>query len=469
MIFDVTVFSRLLRADRLEEAFSVSQKWSETLMGAQRPCPHPVMGTSITVQRREFIHRANLLSEAVVPSTHYVSGTAPHLLQIVEYGEQRQLYLHNHKQTEDSGPVVPPQIRRSEDNGRTWRVVGPWQAKRPLQGNRYLSCFYPSHLYHSVGGTVVRYYNTTEAMEGMLPWEPGSPELTHGRVVAQWSHDGGQTWGEVQPVIVAGGDLQHWAPGIVHGVDRGVIDNEPVYVDDRTVLLPLSRTCYAESGHSAFFAKSAVLIGRWGHDGRSLTWELGSYLALSPRQSDQGACEMSLSLLPGGRLFATLRARIYGNGQGKATGTSCRYAAFSDDLGKTWSVPEPLRYDDGGVVFAPASMGKGFYCPRTRHSYLITNMLDRPTTDCDPRTALQIAELDPQTMRLRRDTVTVIEQRDPERGDAPTIRFSNWSQYEDRETGELVVIMTGCPGNNGRHEQCGVPPHAYEYRIAFAA
>lgn len=62
--------------------------------------------------------------------------------------------------------------------------------------------------------------------------------------------------------------------------------------------------------------------------------------------------------------------------------------------------------------------------------------------------------------------MTVIETRNEAEG-GRTIRFSNWARYEDRVTGNLILFMTGCPGNVGRHETCGVPPHNYRYEIEF--
>jgi len=95
--------------------------------------------------------------------------------------------------------------------------------------------------------------------------------------------------------------------------------------------------------------------------------------------------------------------------------------------------------------------------------FRITNIVNEPVYGCDPRTTLQIAEIAEPSLRVIRESITAIETRQPDQYEQ--IRFSNFARYEDRETGNIVLLMTGCPGNQGRHEECGVEPHAYRYEI----
>lgn len=67
---------------------------------------------------------------------------------------------------------------------------------------------------------------------------------------------------------------------------------------------------------------------------------------LSVRQGSTGSCaqEACLVQLPDGRLFTTLR-----------TVRGSVYYAVSQDMGHTWTDPEPLRYDDGTPIAHPLS------------------------------------------------------------------------------------------------------------------
>ena len=50
-------------------------------------------------------------------------------------------------------------------------------------------------------------------------------------------------------------------------------------------------------------------------------------------------------------------------------------------------------------------------------------------------------------------------------GEPEDIRVSNFRWHEDRETGDIVLFMTACPGNRPRTSDCGCPMHSYRYDI----
>jgi len=81
--------------------------------------------------------------------------------------------------------------------------------------------------------------------------------------------------------------------------------------------------------------------------------------------------------------------------------------------------------------------------------------------------ALQITEINTKTLRLKRETVTIIEEQNRGAGEPDNIRFSNFRWHEDRETKDIVLYMTACPGNAGRSPTCGCSPNAYRYDITL--
>jgi hypothetical protein len=237
-----------------------------------------------------------------------------------------------------------------------------------------------------------------------------------------------------------------------------------LYLDDRRFLLPFAGDM-PEEENGSMMAKSACLIGTWRDDGW-VDWELSAYATVLKPYSVQGGVEPGLALLRDGTLLMTMR--VLAHQETAPLGISgTRYFVTSRDLGKTWSIPEPFRFDDGQILNAPACMGQLYRSGKNGRLYLIDNILDRPVFGHDPRYPLRIVEVDEATLRLKRDTLTTIETRDEGRGQSEAIRFSNWARYEDRETKNLVLFITGCPGNIGRHETCGVPPHSFRYEIEF--
>jgi hypothetical protein len=66
-------------------------------------------------------------------------------------------------------------------------------------------------------------------------------------------------------------------------------------------------------------------------------------------------------------------------------------------------------------------------------------------------------------MCITKSSVTPIETRTGDQ--PPNTRFSNFPWYEDRETRDVVPLLTACPGDVGRSEMCGRPPQSFRYGI----
>jgi hypothetical protein len=118
-------------------------------------------------------------------------------------------------------------------------------------------------------------------------------------------------------------------------------------------------------------------------------------------------------------------------------------------------------------VLLCGSLAYVFRSTKNGRLYIITNILDKPTIGCDPRTTLQMAEIDMAALRVLPETVMVKETRPSAAGQPENIRFSNWRRYEDRVTKNIILVMTGGPGDVGRSESCEVPPHSCRYEIVL--
>jgi len=421
----------------------------------------------IQVKRAVHIRQPDILEEAMVMSVGYVSPDRNVLMASVGYGRQREYYFRSRGKKDPRTNVTPHAIQVSVDNGCTWKQIEEWPEYLPLRGDRRMCRREPNWLYNPKTGTLLRIYGTHEDIDGVLPWDPRSPVPKTGRLYTQISRDGGKTWGRPEQLIIRGGghDETHWAPGLWYGKNSGGVEGvAPVFCEDQRFLLPLYAKRIDKAGDPlSGKGQSACLIGRWRDDDSGVDWDMTAYATVPRPHSNCGGDEPSVAVLPGGKLLMTMRVRV--DPKDGTTTPSGRWFVTSDDMGKTWSAPQLLRYDDGQQVYNPACLAHVFRSGKNGRLYIITNILDSPTHGCDPRTALHIAEIDMTTLRVVRDTVTAIESRDPAQGQPPNIRFSNWRRYEDRQTKNIVLFMTGCPGNVGRHETCGVPPHSFRYEI----
>jgi hypothetical protein len=326
-------------------------------------------------------------------------------------------------------------------------------------------------------GWVFRAHLENQDIPGMVSWDPQSPAVPTRRNFVQISKDEGRTWSEPEQLAMTneGCDEVHWAPGIWYGKNGGyALTGLTRLADDGTILMPFNMNRLFDNDtirspeYGGYEHRSSCCLGRWREDGTGIDWEMGDYITLPRRYSADGADEPSFDLMPDGRLFVSLRARRLADAPLEIPG--CKHFALSADSGLTWSDAGPLLYDDGGYVLSPASYSEVIRSAKNGRLYLITNFIDVNPINCDPRTVLQIAEVDTTVPCVIRDSLTVIDQRSP---DQPPIRLSNFCTYQDRETGDIVLHMahTTAPHEGvdvPRTAGCGIPPHNYRYDIHLA-
>jgi len=73
-----------------------------------------------------------------------------------------------------------------------------------------------------------------------------------------------------------------------------------------------------------------------------------------------------------------------------------------------------------------------------------------------------MAELDEETLALRRETVTIIDDREPT--DPPQVQFSNFTVIEDSDTGHLVLYLNRYMPSEYR-EHAGGGAHTYVIEV----
>jgi len=143
--------------------------------------------------------------------------------------------------------------------------------------------------------------------------------------------------------------------------------------------------------------------------------------------------------LGGARLFNTMRCQ----GDPSTGVYATRFSTVSEDGGLTWSVPEPLQYDDGSTVWTPASYSQFIRSGKTGRTYWLANILSGPVHGQTPRYPLTIAEFDTVNCRIIKASVRSIQEL-PE--GAPTERrYTNWGSYVERWTGDLILTLPEQP------------------------
>lgn len=103
-----------------------------------------------------------------------------------------------------------------------------------------------------------------------------------------------------------------------------------------------------------------------------------------------------------------------------------------------------------------------FRATKNDHFYVITNFTDDNPVNCDPHNELYIAKIDLNRCRIKKDTFTIIDQQPLERN----VRYSNWHYSQDRQSGNLILLMApSCP--HTVELDANLVPHSYRYEIEF--
>ncbi|MEJ5251521.1 MAG: exo-alpha-sialidase [Chthonomonadetes bacterium] len=230
---------------------------------------------------------------------------------------------------------------------------------------------------------------------------------------------------------------------IVVGVQRHYLDEsgKPLHY----------RGCWSPAGIVQF------LLGDVQADG-SIRWRLSQPVVPDLERTSRGFYEPAVVELRDGRLAAVLR----GDNSMFPDKPGYKWLTISEDGGETWSEAVPLPCDMGEPIES-SSTGSGIFRSITDGKvYWLGNLcIDgvRPNGNW-PRTPLVIAEVQEEPFALRRDSLFVIDRQ--REGEPPEVQHSNFRFYQDRETGELVILLTRFGERSAERWQ---DANYYRYRV----
>jgi len=334
-------------------------------------------------------------------------------------------------------------LRRSNDNGRTWtNDKNPfWRLTDEMAASPYgcVENIIDGIVLDERRDVLIRFISSSFNF-GPAYFGGGSPTFRNNRMFYDVSHDGGLTWGKVRQVVCDGYRNEEkkykyfwmdWAPGVMWG--QGICRIEQpsrLWLDDGSLLLGCFRYRIASDCRDEW----ATLRVRWRDEEQDLLcFEPPIFNIISSDISAKGIGEPNFLRLQNGKLLVVLRCA--GNPETKTFAR--RYYSLSDDDGRNWMPPQELKYDDGESINVPEAISRLIRSSQTGKVYWIGNILDEPVYECSPRNKIQIAELDENGPAIIRSSVTILDQAPLDSG----ISFSNFSLYEERQTGNLIVVM----------------------------
>jgi hypothetical protein len=179
-------------------------------------------------------------------------------------------------------------------------------------------------------------------------------------------------------------------------------------------------------------------MGKWDRQAQEYRWTASEPVTI-PRAVSGYLAEPWLARLQDGTLLLDIRGTNRGATTPNAPGR--HWYALSRDEGRTWSDVTDWRYDDEGQFFSPATMAKLLRHSRTGKLYWFGNISAGPTDGNSPRYPFYIAEVDESIPALKRDTLTAIDNYDPDRH-TPAVQFSNFYVFENRETHDFELFLS---------------------------
>ncbi|HBN85118.1 MAG TPA: hypothetical protein DDZ89_14890 [Clostridiales bacterium] len=193
-----------------------------------------------------------------------------------------------------------------------------------------------------------------------------------------------------------------------------------------------------------------VMRGIWNEQKNQYEFHPSKPVIISDLKSSRGVDEPTIILLKSGRIVVVFRGANTDMSAWKtrlAPGTPAhKWYSYSDDGGKTFTDPVPYPFDNGDLVYSPASISRFIRSEKNGKAYWIGNVTPADTKGSYPREPLVMAEVDEKTGVLKKDTYTVIDQRNPEM-ESERVQLSNFTIFQDRQTNDLEIYLTKIEAN----------------------
>ncbi len=191
----------------------------------------------------------------------------------------------------------------------------------------------------------------------------------------------------------------------------------------------------------------ALLVARgvWNANTQQYDITYSEPIIMDDTLSTRGLSEPMFAELSDGKIFC-----IFRNSTDKVSGWTCRldanapackYYVISEDGGKTFSEPKPWCYENGEIVYSPASICQVVKSEVNDKLYWIGNACTKGEINgAYPRFPLLIIEIDQETGLAIRNSMVLIDTR--REGETDKVQLSNFCILEDCEAGTLEIYLS---------------------------
>ena len=398
---------------------------------SQGPTPAGGSNTPIADVTREVYREHPRPKTAAMVSVRYVG---PALLRV-----------ERHSTMARSDTPEKPKQRSSKDNGRTWTDFEPMpEVVTHPQGVRVYWGHGPQ-FYDPERKLIVSIWLRQTFLKGVY----------YNQLFSRVSSDMARTWSAPRQII--------YEPGAVFDPQEpfkpGYLNNNQAYCGNNIIrlgngtLIHVGATVNIPEGEpipnpkklsvmgippDARCIASVCFIGQWDEEANDYRWAAGRPVWVSRSVSSRGLMEPEAAQLEDGRVLVVWRTSNASLDPNEVPGR--KFYSVSTDGGRTLSEPSAWAYDDGMAFYSPSSFHQMIRHTVTGKLYWIGNITSNRPRGNSPRYPLVIAEVDEEIPALKRDTVTLVDDR--REGDSPRLQLSNFSLFENREDQAFEVYLT---------------------------
>ena len=376
-----------------------------------------------------------------------------------------------------------PRRRISEDNGRTWSDWVIIDEESKVQGDFTQSGGEDqggTGPYDPVSGRLIKpvFQRIIKGIPQVAMseiWKGNRLFCDHG--FYQLSEDDGRSWGKAYMLKYEEGpgfNNENWGDEKFFRTNEMYIGNAVVikngsviitatvpvpFIDEEDKNIP---SVFPNNYREGCVAGAVCFVGRWNETAGNYDWRLSNKIFLPRRVSTRGLVELNISELSSGKLIMIMRGSNTGLDPLKYPGR--RWFSVSDDGGLTWGEIKDMRYDTGEQLYSPASISSTLRSSVNNKLYWIGNISDQPVNGNSPRYPLLIVEIDEDRISFRKDTLTIIDDREPEH-DSESLQLSNFSVFENRETNEIEIYLLRLGENGGGLDIWTADAYKYTLRL----
>jgi hypothetical protein len=273
----------------------------------------------------------------------------------------------------------------------------------------------------------------------------GPPRMIYNHALIRLSDDDGETFGPAEVLkYEPGADLDS-----ANALNPEYLENNPAYpgqsihrLSNGNLLIPVTNARIPADvedeviGNTKWPSKGTIgalcFIGKWNAEAKQYEWDASNAVWLPRSLAFNGLLEADVAEMKDGRVLMVFRVT-----KGKDQ-PAYKWFSLSEDAGKTFAQPAVFTYSDGSHFYSGSNFHRLFRSRKTGKLYWIGNIVpEAPTNPGHPRYPLIIAEVDETKAALKKETVTVIDTRQP--GDGEMMQLSNFWMVEDTETFDLEI------------------------------